>query len=67
MPTKLSDKVAVHPRWGTVHELRKGFQYMLQCGNPFNLIDYQVMTRRKAEKLDKGRLCQSRACVNARK
>jgi hypothetical protein len=65
MPTKLTDKVAVHPRLGTIHEVRKGTK-MLYCGNPFGLIDYQIMTRKRALNLNNTKTCQSQACVKAR-
>jgi hypothetical protein len=66
MLTKLTDKVAVHPRLGTIHEVRKGTK-MLYCGNPFGLIDYQIMTRKRAQNMSGTKLCRSQACVKARR
>jgi hypothetical protein len=65
MPTKLTDKVAVHPRLGTIHEVRKGTK-MLYCGNPFGLINYQIMTRKRAQNMSSTKLCQSASCRKAR-
>jgi hypothetical protein len=61
---KDSDLVAVHPKLGTVHELRG--RHRLACGNPYGLIDYKQMRRGKANKQTNAKACESAACRKAR-
>lgn len=62
---KANDMVAVHPKWGTIHEIHS--KHRLACGNPYGLIDYKRMRRSTAEGKPNARQCMSAACVKARK
>jgi hypothetical protein len=63
---KDSDKVIVHPRWLTVHEVYD--DGTARCGNGSSTpIDYLPMTRSQAGAMAGSKPCQSLACTAARR